>query len=83
MGLIFEIVFWRVGGGRSVTHPLEFVEGAVEGALDAGFVARKRFDGAGAAGVVDEGAGAGIERVVAVVAELGDADVEEAGFEGA
>jgi hypothetical protein len=82
MGLIFEIVFGRGRAGRRVTEALEFVEGPVEGALDAGFVARKGFNRAGAGGVVGEGAGPGVEGVV-VVGELRHADGEQAGFEGA
>jgi len=47
----------RIGGAEV----FELVEGAVEGALDAGFVARKAFDGVGTGGVVGESAGTGIE----------------------
>lgn len=61
---------------------LKLVEGAVERALDAGFVAREGFDGAGAGGVVGEGAGAGVE-TFDIVAELGDAVLEQACFERA
>lgn len=90
MGLLGEIVFGLrrvgadggIGKGRGGAEAIEFVERAVEGALDAGLVARKVFYGAGAGGVVGEGAGAGIE-VVVVGVELRHADIEEAGFEGA
>ncbi len=82
MGLICEIVFGRFGDRARGAAMLEFVQSAVEGALDAGLVARKRLNRAGAGGVVGKGAGAGIEGVV-VVRELGHADGEEAGFEGA
>ena len=91
MGLIFGIVFGRGGvlvdrGGlgkrRRGAEVFELVEGAVEGPLDAGFVAREGFDGAGAGGVVGEGAGAGVE-TFDIVAELGDAVLEQACFERA
>ena len=60
------------------------MEGAVEGALDAGFVAREAFDSAGAGGVIGEGAGAGIEGRQAFVArELRDTETEQSGFERA
>jgi len=86
MGLIFEIVFGRrrFRKGRRGAEALEFVEGAVEGALDAGFVAGEGFNGAGAGGVVGEGACKGIKgRGVFVAGELRHADGEQAGFEGA
>ena len=63
---------------------IEFVEGAVEGALDAGFVAREAFDSAGSGGVIGEGAGAGIEgRQVFVARELRHTEIEQTGFERA
>ena len=86
MGLICGVVFlrrrvWifsRFGGGAEA---LEFVEGAVERSLNAGFVTGKTFD---VAVVVGEGAGEGVERGIGVVvAELGDADIEQAGFKSA
>jgi len=55
---------------------------AVECALDAGFVARQSFKGAGAGGVIEQGARTGIEGVL-VVRQLRHADVEQTGFEGA
>ena len=89
MGLICGIVFggrwvWIFSGFGGGAEALQFVEGAVEGALDAGFVAPNGFDGAGAGRVVDEGAGEGVERRVGVVVtELRDADIEQAGFKSA
>ena len=86
MGLICEIVVkrrrvWIFSGFGCGAEALEFVEGAVERSLDAGFVAGKTFD---VAVVVGEGAGEGVEgRIGVVVAELRYADVEQAGFEGA
>jgi len=89
MGLIFGIVFGlrracrggRLGNGRRGAEALEFVEGSIEGALDAGFVAGEGFDGAGAGGVVGEGAGAGVEgRGIFVAGKLGHAHGKQAGF---
>ena len=63
---------------------LKLVEGAVERALDAGFVAREGFDGAGAGGVVGEGAGARIEfGKLFVAGQLRDTNAEQSGFERA
>jgi len=67
--LIGEIIFkrWRVGQigrGRRGAEAAELVEGAVEGALDAGFVTRERLNGARAGGVIEEGAGTGVEIVL-------------------
>jgi len=89
MGLICGIVFgwrrvWIFSGFGGGAEALEFVEGSIKRTLDAGFVTGKGFDGAGSGIVVNKGAGAGVERRVGVVVtELGDADVEKAGFEGA
>ncbi len=66
MGLICEITFRRRwvfnGGSRRGAEAVELVKRAVERALDAGFVARKSFDGAGTGIVIGEGARARIER---------------------
>jgi hypothetical protein len=57
---------------------------AVECALDAGFVARKSFDGAGTGSVIGEGPRARIEGGRVLVArQLRYADIEQTGFEGA
>jgi len=86
MGLICGIVFgwrrvWIFSGFGGGAEALQFVQGSVEGALDAGFVTGKSFD---VAVVVGEGAGEGVERGIGVVVtELRDADVEQAGFERA
>ena len=55
------------------------MKGPIECALDAGFVARKGFDGAGTGSVVGESAGARVETVF-VVGELGHAEIEQTGF---
>jgi len=74
----------RFRRGWHGAEAIEFVEGAVEGALDAGFVAREAFDSAGAGGVIGEGAGAGIEGRQAFVArELRDTETEQSGLERA
>jgi len=58
------------------------MQGAVECALDAGFVARKGLDGAGTGSVIGEGARGRIEGVL-VARQLRDTDIEQTGFEGA
>jgi len=58
------------------------VEGAVEGSLDAGFVAGERIDGARAGGVVGVGASRRVD-VIFVAGELRRAEGEDSGFEGA
>jgi len=72
LGSIGEIIFkrrrlWRIrqiGRGRRGAEAAKLVEGAVEGALDAGFVTRERLNGAGAGGVIEEGTGAWVEIVL-------------------
>jgi hypothetical protein len=64
LGLICKIIFrgrrvWRdrkIGRGRRGAEAMELVQCTVEGALDAGFVARESLYGAGAGGVIEEGA---------------------------
>jgi hypothetical protein len=54
---------WVVdGGSRGGAEAFELVKRPVECALDAGFIARKSFDGAGAGSVVGEGPRTRIER---------------------
>ncbi len=88
LGLICEISFrWRWvfnGGSRGSAEAVEFVKRPVECAFDAGFVARKGFDGTGAGSVVGEGARTGIEiGRVFVAGQLRHTDTEQTGFEGA
>jgi len=60
------------------------MQGAVECALDAGFVARESLDGAGTGSVIGEGARGRIEGGRVLVArQLRDTDIEQTGFEGA
>jgi hypothetical protein len=60
------------------------VERAIERTLDAGFVARKGFDGTGPGSVVGEGARAGIKiGRLFVPGQLRHTDTEQTGFEGA
>jgi hypothetical protein len=93
LGLFREIGF---GGGRRVRElaggleALELVEGAVEGALDAGFVAAEGFEDAGCGtGVPAEDVGEFVcvdEAVVVgfeVLLVVDEAEIEEAGFDGA
>ena len=92
MGLICGIVFGghgvfgggRPGQRRSGAEAFKLVEGSIKGAFDAGFIARKGFDGARAGSVVSEGAGTGIEVGRIFVAwELRHAETEQTSFEGA
>ena len=74
---------------RRGAEALELMERAVKRALDAGFVAEQVFDGAGAAGVVEEGHGAaavGLEAGEVLLharGEIGHAEIEQAGFDAA
>ena len=92
MALICAIVLGRqvvfgdggLGERRGGTEAFEFVERSVEGALDAGFIAREAFDGAGTGGVVGESARTGVEGGgIFVAGELRHAEAEQAGFKGA
>jgi hypothetical protein len=70
----------RVGSEALLAHGEELFEGAVVGAREAGFVAGELGEGVLAAGE-GEGEG-GVDGFVGVgLGEIGDADVEEAGFD--
>ena len=59
-GIIFRRWRFFAGGSFGGAEVIEFVKRAVEGALDAGFIARKDFDGVGTGSVVGESARTGI-----------------------